>query len=301
MIHSLLRAHTHSIVVEDLALAGRGKVRQLLVLLLCGGFWDRLLALLDWIFILKLLSSRVFCEDSYPFSLDIWTTLLVLYFFNTLSTKVCAWGSLLLGWSVWLFWCFLLWTWSLVTMSLDLTLTCRLLWRVTLLWLLLIEATNSLGPWQLIHLYNEHSVVLILTNYICLRDVIGLICDTVNLYALIGCEFVFGRHNSAKAGFSLMDLGCFFNQLCLLIVDQGWSYEGLHRWVGLDLRLLAWNCLWGQRILSWQFKRATECIRGGWKLWYNIYAFADLVLEICCLQGEGLERCLCAGTLAACI
>ena len=79
MVHTLLRAHTNSIIVENLALACRSEIGELLILLcLDRRLLDNLLVVFDRIFVLYLFTTiRIFRKNTDPFGLDIWAALLV--------------------------------------------------------------------------------------------------------------------------------------------------------------------------------------------------------------------------------
>lgn len=83
MIHTLLRAYTNCVVIENLALACRSEIGQLLILLCFDRrLLDNLLVVFDRIFILHLFTTaRILRKNTDPFGLDIWATLLVRLFF----------------------------------------------------------------------------------------------------------------------------------------------------------------------------------------------------------------------------
>ena len=140
MIHSFLGAHTHGVIVEDLALTSWSKIwKRLALLRLHRWLLDYQLIVLYRVFIQELLTStRIFSKDTDSFSLYIWTTFLICWLFIAVRDKVCIWSCLLLCWWMNFFLAFLFAARTLVVVSFHLTLAGRFLWWITVLILMLI-------------------------------------------------------------------------------------------------------------------------------------------------------------------
>ena len=156
MVHALLGAYTDSIIIENLALASRCKIWELLVWL-CLDWWllDNLLIVFDRIFILHLFTAiRIFRKNSDPLGFDIWATLLVCWLFVGVWNEIRICSRLLLCLGQDFFLAFLLRARILFALSLYLILTCWLLWwRIAVLRLLLVKSTKPLRTWYIVHLY----------------------------------------------------------------------------------------------------------------------------------------------------
>ena len=143
MVHTLLRAHADSIIVENLTLACRCEIWELLILL-CLDRWllDNLLVVFDRILILHLFTTiRIFRKYTDPLGLNIWATFLIRLFFVGVWNKVRICSCLLLCLCQDFFLAFLLWARILFALSLHLILTSWLLWWIAVLRLLLVKST----------------------------------------------------------------------------------------------------------------------------------------------------------------